>query len=156
KYAFDSDIQEYLISKYIDYFTARIDIKLLGKLSQSFLIESCSDNSASISKQKWFLSDGYGFIVFSYAQNISIVLKIKDNGKLLLSLKGIDKKDAKGKKIPIWIDYKKFEVCNNQILNKVVSAWHDCPIDYQKNVKSGDIVWIHIEWGVHCDTRKII
>ena len=138
-----------LLRKLRPYITARIDIKMLGV--GDFQILSVSDNNANVTKPGWLNKDGVGYVISSYKGNREIVAKTDVDGRIQLSLKGLDVRDPADntKRIPYWIDYTLFIIDGKTIFDKLVPTWHDKPYRYNLNAKAGEEIIIQVEWLPH-------
>ena len=139
-----------IIDRFKDYFTARLDIKLMTTAGD-FQIFSVSDDKALIQKPAWFNKGGTGYVIQSYAGNLEFIAKAAADGQIRLSLLGLDVRDAedRSKRIPYWIDYTKLTVNNNVIFDKLIPAWHDKSYQYALNAKAGEEIKIQVEWLPH-------
>ena len=137
------------LNKFNRYFTARIDIK--SSTQGDFQILSVSDPNAYVRQPYWLNKDGIGYQIQSYAGSIEIVAKATTDGKINLSLKGLDirKPEDNSKRIPYWIDYTKLIVNNKVIFKKVTPAWHDKSYNYNFDVKADEEIKIQTEWLPH-------
>ena len=139
-----------IFNKFKNYFTARIDIKLMSAESD-FQIVSISDDKAKIENPKWFQKDGIGYIIHSCTGSLKFAVKSSMNGKLWLNLKAMDiRKDGdRTKRIPYFIDYTKLIVNDKLIFDKIVPAWHNKNYNYYLNVKADEEIKIQVEWLPH-------
>ena len=148
-------LDDFLIrfDKNIDkYITARIDIK---NTKNSTLEENdieiirISDNTAAISTPEWFHKNGKGYVIESRIGILNIVLRCINKGNLTISLRGQDVRDKSNNRVPILIDYSKFIVNSNSLIEGIKSAWHDEPIRYNREVDDGEIINLSLEWKPH-------
>ena len=141
---------EQVVSKFKDYFTARVDIKLLTT-SGDFQILNMSDNKAEMKKPNWLQKDGVGYQIQSYEGNLDFVAKASVDGKIQLNLRGLDIRDPKdnSKRIPYWIDYTKLTVNGKIIFDKITSVWHDKFYNHIIDAKAGEEIKIQMEWLPH-------
>lgn len=140
-------INAIVLNNLIHYFTARIDIKNSGKHNNIKFLFISDDNSV-LSFPKWFDNeDGVGAVIESSKGKLDLKIKCINDGNLNLILRGIDAKDSKGIRIPIFIEFNKVVVNGNHLIteNKLVS--HDDSYQCNFKVCDGDIVFIRIEWG---------
>ena len=145
------------ISKFKNFLTGRIDIKLATKAGD-FQIVSVSDDKARIDKPAWFQKGGIGYVIQSLNGELTFIAKATANGLITLILKGVDVRNPQdnAKRIPYWIDYAKLTVNDEPILDKVTPTWHDEPYRYTMNVKAGEEIKINVEWLPHrADTIEI-
>lgn len=140
---FNSDILR-LLSKYA---TARIDIKNIGSESNTIEIMENSDKIAKINNPNWFKNKkGIGTVVVS--RNLSLDLKFKcvGDGELNIKLKGLNVKDQSDNRFPVFIDYTKFKINGENILENSYLASHDHYYNYSMDVKDSDIISFSVEW----------
>lgn len=131
----------------LNYFTARIDIINYGGENNTVELVSNSDDDSAFIRPIWMNpNQGYGTIVQSHKCSIDLLIKCVGEGNLKISLRGIDIRDKNRKRFPIYIDFTKFVVDNQNILNEPTLVWHDIPYSFMKDVKNGDLVSIHVEW----------
>lgn len=138
------------ISKFKNYFTARIDIQR-KQLAGDFQILSISDDKATVWKPGWFNKDGIGYQIQSYVGKLEIVAKSDIDGQVHLLLLGLDirRPEDNSKRIPYWIDYTKLTVNGKVILDKLTPVWHDKPYFYRMDTKAGEEIKIQVEWLPH-------
>ena len=139
------------LGNFKNYFTARLDIKMLTTSRADFRIISFSDDRALIRKPDWFNKDGVGYLIQSYVGKLDMVFRVIDGGKITVSLRGIYVTDPKNnsKLIPHWIDYTKFSVNDEVVFDKLTPIWHDAPYNYKFEAKAGEEVKISVEWLPH-------
>ena len=136
---------------FLPYMTARIDIQLVSN-GGDFQIDSVSDEFAKVTKPKWFQGENrIGYCIHSHSGILEFVAKSTTDGKVILWLRGMDKRypEDNSKRIPYWIDYTKFMVDEDLIFDKITPTWNDQPYRYQKNIKAGEEVKIKVEWLPH-------
>lgn len=130
--------------------TACIDLKNWGGPGNGLEIIEISDEGASIDAPAWICDDkGEGKVVKSVAGKLELLVHCKGKGELRISLRGQDVKDGSGKRVPFWIDYTTFEVNGASIISGTVSAWHDRPFVYKREVKNGELVALSFSWHSH-------
>ena len=66
-------------------------------------------------------------------------------GDLELRLRGVMFR-LNNQRIPIYINYTKFQVNGEDIIEEDKIVEHNTPIVYTKKVDYGDVVKVHIEW----------
>ncbi|MBR4642106.1 MAG: glycosyltransferase family 2 protein [Selenomonadaceae bacterium] len=140
-----------IVNKFKQYFTARLDIKLITDAGD-FQIVSVSDDKAKVKNPDWLQKGGIGYVIQSYTGKLEIVAKATVSGKFKLKLRGMAVSDSedKTKRIPYWIDYTKLTVNDQVIFDSLTSAWHDKPYLYNMNkVNAGDEIKIQVEWLPH-------
>ena len=140
-----------VIDKFNRYFTARIDVKLISDGESDLQIISVSDGNAKVNKADWLSGNESGWFIQSYCGKLEIIAKANVDGQIQFVLKGIDMRnpDDKSKRVPYWVDYKKFTVNDNKIFNKLIPAWHDKPFRYKMDVKADEEIKIEVEWLPH-------
>jgi hypothetical protein len=96
-----------------------------------------------------------GYFVQSYNGNMEFVAKATVDGRINLTLRGIDIRNPedKSKRIPYWIDYTKLTVNGEVIFDKLTPIWHDKPYRYALDVKTDEEIKIEVEWLPHRDDR---
>ena len=80
------------------------------------------------------------------ANSMNIKLKCMGTGKLTFRFRAMDFKDDNGKRIPIYINYTKIKINNEDIIKQNTPTWHDAPIIYQKDIINEEIVNLEIEF----------
>ena len=131
----------------IQYLTARIDIKNSGKQHNKIKFLFISDENSLLYFPEWLKNeDGVGAVIESSKGNLDLKIKCINEGNLNLQLRGIDAKDSKGTRLPIFIEFTRVIVNGKHLIteNKVVS--HDNLYQCNFKVEDGDIIFIHIEW----------
>ena len=140
-----------IVDRFKNYFTARVDIKLVPKGEGDFQILNMSDDKASIWKPAWFNKGGIGYMITSFVGKMAFVAKATVDGQIRLFLRGIDVRtpEDNSKRVPYWVDYTKLIVNGKTVFDKLTPAWHDKSFNYQMDVKAGEEVKIQIEWLPH-------
>ncbi len=133
--------------------TGRMDIKLTGGSGDIKLL-SVSDEGAKITRPDWIQKDGSGYVIESIVGAIKVAFKTTDDGLINLSLRGVDVRNPKdrSKRIPYWVDFTSLTVNGRQVLNKIISVWHNEPYECKFNVKMGKEVVIELKWHPHMDS----
>ena len=128
---------------------ARIDLKNLtgGEADLEWLM--ITDPGASLTRPDWFNKDGNGYVLTSDRGRIAFRVKCVGGGELEFTLRGVDKKDKDGKRIPLWIDYKSIMINGRYVLKEPKSVWHDKPHRFRYPAEDGDTVYCMIEWAEH-------
>ncbi len=133
--------------------TARIDIKNLGSAGNSIMILENSgylDPSTSITTPNWYRDGkGIGQMVQSARGDLMVKFRCLGNGKLVLTLRGLDKRDKSGQRIPIWIEYTEFTVNGQPALTAPTAVWHDQPLKLEQAVRDGEQFTLHAKWRPH-------
>lgn len=137
------------LRKISDYITARFDIKMMNNADGDFEIIHLSDPCAVAKKPEWFQKNGTGYIVESDKFSLDIKLRCITGGKLRIALKGKDVRDADNNRLQRWIDFSNLQWNDKTVFDECRAAWHDEPIVYAQEVRAGETVNIHVEWGIH-------
>ena len=134
------------------YFTARIDLKNCGESDNNLIVLENSDPDSIVYCPEWYKNyEGIGTVITSKKGCIDLKIKCVKDGTLNIGLRGIDFKDRKNTRVPIYIDYTKFIINGQTIFDSRLSISHDRPYSYSRdNVKNDDIFDIHIEWEPFC------
>ena len=140
-----------LLRKFSDYFTSRIDLRLVPNGEGKLQILSTSDDKATIKRAGWLKKNESGYFIHSYAGKMEIVAKPTAGGQIILFLKGLDVRDPedKSKRIPYWIDYTKLTVNEEVIFEERLPIWHDKPFRYKLDAKANEEIKIAVEWQPH-------
>ena len=135
----------------------RIDIKNVGNEDNSVIIPDSLNQEYTISQPVWFRnSEGIGSIVSSSTGNLDLSFKCVKDGDLIISFRGIDFRDYWETRLPIFIDYSNIIINGEVILDSNRISWHDNPIVFNKKVKNGQKITLHVEWSplVNFDSQK--
>lgn len=136
-----------ILNSLLKFCTARIDIKNNGQNKNNIEILYNSDIHSSITTPEWFSDvEGIGTILHSSDCHLDLKIKCINKGTLHIWLRGIDFRDIKNNRFPIYIDFLKFKINDVDILKKNILVWHDNPYLYKKNVANEEIIRIHMEW----------
>ena len=146
----DSDLR--LLSSYDEFVNilnqCRIDIKNMGNEDNSLVFLDSHNPEYTIIQPEWFRnSKGIGSIINGGTGNIDLSFKCVNDGKLEMDFRGVDFRDSWGTKLPLFVDYKKIVIDEEVILNSSRITWHDDSLRYNKDVKDGQIVNLHVEWA---------
>ena len=141
------DVDSFIQSLLIKYVTARIDIKNVGNENNSVLIRSNSDSTAKIIYND-FINDekGSGLTIQSSKCFLYLELKCTNKGLLNINLMGTYNKSKNNKALPIYIDFMKLMINDEDYLEQNQVAWHNKPFTVEKEVEDGEIVKLYIEW----------
>ena len=138
-------INDIVLEDLIHYFTARIDFKNMGKLSNQIEFLYISDNNAKLSFPDWFKDEnGVGAVIESFEGKLDLKIKCIQDGKLNIKIRGIDVK-SKGKRIPIYINYKSFIINGVPQINENKLVSYDDNYEFNVKVYDRDILFMHIE-----------
>ena len=128
---------------------SRVDIRLENTATDSgrrLIFLNTSDDLAKIDMPQWMQKNGCGYSITAYRGKMKIKVLCKGNGKIRFELRGIDKKNDRKERIPVWIDYTRFSVDGKELLKNPTSAWHDRPHVVSVDVKDGTVIEIYYEW----------
>lgn len=129
------------------YYLARIDIKNEGAQDNIVEIIDNSDKESVVLNPDWFKNElGNGIQIQSKKGEIKLKIKCINDGNLKINLRGIDSRNEKDKRIPIYVNFTEFNVNKEDIILETVSACHDFPIVYEKEVQDSEILDIIVKW----------
>lgn len=149
------DDAESKLRKFKLYLSARLDIKFVSKIIDGdFQIISISDKSASVSKPEWLQSNGVGYQIQSYTGQLEFVVEPTKNGKVELSLRGLDVRDPKNnsKRVSCWIDYTRLVINEKIIFDTLTPTSWEKFYRYEIAVKAGEKIKIKVDWLPHGKT----
>lgn len=140
--------------------TARIDLKNYGGESNRVILLNKDMSLCNISNPEWFKDlNGIGSIIHTNHNELNLSVKCINDGKLKFYFRSIDFKDRNNNKIPIYIDYREILIDDKYIINESTVVWHDNPLEYNKDVKDGQIINIKLKWeplSYHADCKNIL
>lgn len=143
----DNQLNSNILDKIIKYDIARLDIKNKGNRINNINIISISDKFSKIMTPDWFSDDeGKGYVIESHANKINIKFKCLNDGELNISLKSKDIRDKNRKHFPIFIDFTKFIINEEEILKTNELVHCNKPYIYKKIVKNNEIINLELEW----------
>lgn len=126
----------------------RIDIKNHGGKDNSLVLVNQKDSSCNIYQPNWFKdSSGIGSVVNSSEGELDLLFKCVNDGNLVITFRGIDYKDNDGNRIPIFVNYTNIMIDGVSIIKDGLLLWHDNPFVYNKKVKDGQTVTLHVNWS---------
>lgn len=132
---------------------ARVDIKNAGTEKNDVEVARVSDAKAIVESPKWMRAkDGNGRMIKTDSGTLTLKLKCTGDGDLTINLRGADFRGADGKRVPVWINYKKLTVDGKVIFSAVKPTWHDRPQKFTMKVKDGQTVDVKVEWVPDCVT----
>lgn len=141
---YDEPIINSCFNKYI---TSRIDIKNYGSINNNLEIIKNSDKNARIDSPSGLKNDkGRGIIIQSTGRKIDLKLRCIKDGILAIVLRGVNVKDRKGNRFPIYIDYNSLTINKKEYIENSKLVWHDEPFIIRRRVKNNELITIHIEW----------
>ena len=128
------------------YNTARIDVYLDGEGTKKDKLKLIDiDDYSTISKLAWLKNPDASLSIKNKNNSLSFKFLCLDDGELTLRLRSTLFK-VNEQKVPIFINYTKFIVNGNDVIEEDKAVDHDHPIVYNKKVKCGEEVKVHIEW----------
>lgn len=135
------------LNKLKKYNTARIDIKNEGNSKNTIKVLENSDTFSITNYPSWFANEkGSGLSIESSKGELHLKLKCVQDGELNIKLLGIDYR-IEGTRLPIYINFKKFMINNQTILNSNNILSHDDNYVYTKPyVQHGEIIDIYLSW----------
>ncbi|WP_461461057.1 ABC transporter ATP-binding protein [Methanobrevibacter sp.] len=155
----DVDIcTNFINSNLSKYYTGRIDFKNFSNSTPGIDFLECSDTNMLFNKYWVDDKDSKGISILSQDVNLSLKLKVKGEGILRLFLTATDFPDINKKKIPIYVDFKKVILNNDNLLDssKLVSLRDKYSIDI--DVSEGDILDFKFKWlpvTIYSDSENI-
>ena len=131
-------------------FTARVELKLPSAEGE-FEIVSVSDDNAAVTQPPFLQKDGMGYVIESFAGDMTIAAKSNIGGKIRLWLKGLQVQDPKNhsKKIPCHIDFTALSVNDKAVFSEITPVRHDKPYVYDIEIKADEEIKIYLEWLPH-------
>ena len=129
----------------------RIDVKNYGASDNDIVV---TGKNIKTNKPKWFINEkGVGAVIETSNSRQKLSIKIIKDGKLQFSFRGQDKKNSKGVRMPVWIDYKSIKIDGKEILSSPIKTWHDEPYRYEMAVKDGQTIGVEIKQTSHEYTK---
>lgn len=128
------------------YNTSRVDFKFEG--SDNSLEVITVNGSPLITHPNWLNNETWpGLIIMNEINSMNIKLKCIGSGNLIIKLRAMDLKDNRGKRIPIYLNYNKFLINDEEIISDdEIIVWHDNPFIYNKKINDGEIINIVISY----------
>ena len=143
----DNVIEEDILKEMTKYDIARFDIKNYGKNSNDIEIINNSDQFSRIIKPNWFIdNEGTGYVIESHANKINITFRCINDGELKIAIRSKDIRDKNRKNFPVYIDYTKFIVNDENILKSNILTHCNKPYIFKRKVKNNEIIDLKIEW----------
>ncbi len=127
---------------------ARIDIKNQGGDNNVKILVK-GRGECKVTTPRWFSKDGTGYVLETEEKNLKFDLECEGAGLLVIYLRGIDVKTHEGDRLPIWVDYTRFVVNEEQIFSGLVSRWHDKPYKFSRQIKDKEKLKVEISWELH-------
>ncbi len=140
------DIYKNIYDKYVVYSMARFDLRANKKGTDIEVLNKLDTDTKITKNPAWSLKDGLNIdIVETKKQVIDLEVQCIGDGELEIKLRGMNY-NCKDKKLPIYVNYKKFTINGKNQLENNKLIWHDSPYKMLVAVKNGQIVKIHCEW----------
>ena len=127
------------------YNTARIDAHLDSDGTKVKLKVIEIDDYLRMGKLSWAQDPDSTVSITNNNNSIDFKLLCLGYGDLALRLRGVMFR-LNNQRIPIYINYTKFQVNGEDIIEEDKIVEHNTPIVYTKKVDYGDVVKVHIEW----------
>lgn len=152
---FDECISNIRIFKSV-WDSCRIDIKNFG--SESNLIKMAeTDNNLKVSFPDWFADErGQGCKIESDEKFLNFSFQCFNDGNLRISLRGIDYKNLKDARVPVYIDYIKFTYNGEEIFNSNHCQWHNLAFNFERFSHHKDSVNVKLEFKTVYDYFPIL
>ena len=129
-----------------NFYEVRIDIQNEGNEDNCLTLVDCDDSLSHIYNPKWLKGkNGMGTVVSSDKRKINVSFKCVNDGNLKIDFKAMDLKYG-DERLPIFIEYTKIRINDNDLIDGNVITWHDNPFKYEQEVKNNQIIDIHVEW----------
>ena len=127
------------------YKYSRVDIKNQGINSNSVrFIEY--DKNVNMSYPNWFKDEtGIGCKIEWKISDLNFIFSCINEGKLKFILRGMDFKDWQNKRIPIYSNFKKLSINNNEIFEEDILVWHDKAYIFEKECQSEEIILVELK-----------
>ena len=139
--AFDSNRFKNLLI----YMLGRVDIVNFGEGCDVELVYS-SDNENNIRIPHW-IKGGSGVVVESSKGVLDVIVRFVGDGNLKLSFRSTDVRDKNKKpRLPIYIDFTDIKINGKQVLDERKLVTHNNPLNFNREVKDGQSMSIHMEW----------
>lgn len=128
------------------YNTSRIDFKFEGDNNSLKVLNI--DGFPEIDKPSWLNNEsGAGLIIMNENNSMNIKLKCIGSGNLIIKLRAMDIKDNNGKRIPVYLNYTKFLINDDELIfNEDIIVWHDDPFTYGRKINDNEIINIFISY----------
>lgn len=129
------------------YSKARIDIINEGSENNLIEVYETSDELCKITFPDWFSSKkGRGCVIESTNYSLNFKVRIIKDGLLNIKLRGPNAQDMNKNRFPVYIDYTKFAISDDDILNESRLLSHDDSYVFTMDVKDTQELDIRIEW----------
>ena len=146
-----SSIKDEIELKLNNYNTSRIDIINYNLSNEhqkqnNVKIENCSDFNLEYYYPDWFKNpQGKGLIINSQKNFLKFDIIIEGDGELQIYLRSNDHR-LNNQRVPIYINYTKLLINNENILTENAVANHDIPFIYKSSVKDKQKITVYVEW----------
>lgn len=146
-----SSIKDEIELKLNNYNTSRIDIinynlSNENQKQNNVKIENCSDFNLEYYYPDWFKNpQGKGLIINSQKNFLKFDIIIEGDGELQIYLRSNDHR-LNNQRVPIYINYTKLLINNENILTENAVANHDIPFIYKSSVKDKQKITVYVEW----------
>lgn len=146
-----SSIKDEIELKLNNYNTSRIDIinynlSNENQKQNNVKIENCSDFNLEYYYPDWFKNpQGKGLIINSQKNFLKFDIIIEGDGELQIYLRSNDHR-LNNQRVPIYINYTKLLINNENILTENAIANHDIPFIYKSSVKDKQKITVYVEW----------
>ena len=133
---------------------ARIDISTaLAEDKKPQFMVYVNGSEKPLKRAFWMYRKGlYGSTIQKDGEKLDIVIKVLKDADIKLSASGIQKLDKKKNKVPVWVEYTKFSINDENILKSAKKVWFEEPLEHELKAKAGQEYKIHAEW--HKDSKK--
>lgn len=141
-----------LISSMFDFLnTARIDIKNTGNHGNNIVINSKLRDKIRerITTPSWYSKNGVGYIIESSNNYLDIDIKVVESGELSIGIKGLDVKDEKNSRFPVFIEFTSLIINGEEKLTIPVSVHHDKGKYIKIPVQNNEKLNIQAKWRTH-------
>ena len=126
----------------------RIDIKNQGEGNDVTVTVLDGENS-KVTRPRWFSKEGIGYVVETSDQHLLLELECHGAGNMRLYLRGIDRRAADGSRIPLWVDYTRLAINEEEIFGELKPQWHDRAYKFDRQVEDGEKIKVEISWSLH-------
>ncbi len=141
------------LDNFVEYFNklnhiynfSRIDIKNNGFDSNKIhFIEY--GKSVNLSFPNWFCDEfGQGCKIEWKLDDLNIIFSCIDKGTLKIILRGMDFKNLDNERIPIYINFKKLSINNEEIFKENTLVWHNKPYIFEKKCENDEVIYLDLE-----------
>lgn len=127
---------------------ARIDITTPLVNAEEPQLAVYVDGSSEPEKQaRWMPKvNKQGYVVQKESHEIDITVKFLNNANTNVIFRGIDRRDDRNERIPVWVNYTSITVNGKNILPEETMVWHNKPFIFEIKGKTGEEYEIHTEW----------